>query len=58
MLGGVCRGRRPVSRIGQVVSIGSDLKRDLEMAAQDKNRDSTGLARRILREWLAARPPK
>jgi len=45
--------------IGEVVRIGPELKRELErIARQDFNADATWLARKILREWIAARPPE
>jgi hypothetical protein len=44
--------------IGQVVNIGADLKRELELAAREQNADAAWLAKRVLREWLAARAPE
>ena len=39
--------------------VGRDLKSELEqIARQDFNADVTWLARKILREWLAARAPE
>jgi hypothetical protein len=40
------------------VNIGVELKRELEVAAHEENAEATWLARKILREWLAARAPE
>jgi hypothetical protein len=49
----------PFMSIGQVVNIGHDLKSELErIARQDFNADATWLARKILREWIAAGAPE
>ena len=41
--------------IGEVIKIGAELKGELELAACEQNADAAWLAKRILREWLAAR---
>jgi hypothetical protein len=44
--------------IGEVIKIGAELKGELELAAREQNADAAWLAKRILREWLAARAPE
>ncbi len=45
----------PPVTISQIVNIGSELKRELELLARQENGDATWLARRILRDWLERR---
>jgi hypothetical protein len=44
--------------VGEVVRIGAELKHELEFAAREESADATWLARKILREWLAAGAPE
>jgi hypothetical protein len=44
--------------IGEVIKIGAELKGELELAAREQNADAAWLAKRILREWVAARAPE
>jgi hypothetical protein len=46
-----------VVSISQIINVGVELKAELERAAREENGDATWLARKILREWLAARAP-
>ena len=39
--------------IGEVVNVGRDLREQLEQRAREQGRDATGLARDVLRRYLA-----
>jgi hypothetical protein len=47
-----------VVTIGEVVKIGAELKREPRAGCARGERRPAWLAKRVLREWLAARAPK